>query len=114
MLAGEADGFLREAVTLVARDLMEAEIIVGFAGPGPYRLSATVARGRALRRLSLHPAAFARPSLFHRLFQTAPLGPFRFLPWQRKGPVSRAFPHGRCRARTSDLLLVRQALSQLS
>jgi hypothetical protein len=31
-----------------------------------------------------------------------------------EGPVSRAFLSGRCRARTSDLLLVRQALSQLS
>ena len=46
LLAGEADDLLREAVKLVARDLVEAEIIIGFAGP-PYRLSATVARGRA-------------------------------------------------------------------
>jgi hypothetical protein len=35
VLAGEADDFLREAVTLVAREPMEAEIIVGFVGPGP-------------------------------------------------------------------------------
>jgi len=35
VLAGEADDFLREAVTLVARELMEAEIIFGLAGPGP-------------------------------------------------------------------------------
>jgi hypothetical protein len=35
VLAGEADDFLREPVTSVARELMEAEIIVGFAGRGP-------------------------------------------------------------------------------
>jgi hypothetical protein len=31
VLAGEADDFPREAVTSVARELMEAEIIFGFA-----------------------------------------------------------------------------------
>jgi hypothetical protein len=33
---------------------------------------------------------------------------------RRKAASSRSFDHGRCRDRTSDLLLVRQALSQLS
>jgi hypothetical protein len=33
VLAGEADDFLREAVTLVARELMEAEIIFGLRAP---------------------------------------------------------------------------------
>jgi hypothetical protein len=35
VLAGEAADLLREPVTLVARELMEPEIIVGFAGRGP-------------------------------------------------------------------------------
>jgi hypothetical protein len=35
VLAGEADDFLREATTLVARDLMEADSSSAFAGLGP-------------------------------------------------------------------------------
>src|ERR671923_2931900 len=88
-------------------------------GGGPARSSRT---GATVRRTRYPEGALKGPE--HRPFAGWPALPNRFhaaessespLATHRENPtVSGAFPNGRCRARTSDLLLVRQALSQLS
>ena len=68
VLAGEADDFLREAMTLVARELMEAEIIFGIAGPGPIgslprsRVVARPPSRRQLLEISMLFLSRVRPS----------------------------------------------------